>query len=637
MTRIDTVLGTKCCVFPEMEDIDTMKVSTQTKTCQASVAEQDIDTAIQYSSMKGLSKGFAASRSSSVSLDETASNSTLSSCNFSLSSTISSVSLSEIREQHRSFDEVPVSARLGIEDSKVAMCTGKVEGVGYIRGFRNRRIFPHNLLALVSLDRDEVVWEEVEDDLFILLDGRLERLLICKEFYFETNVQREGRLGPRRSCDFLFSLGYLLSSRKKDLAMHDEHVSRFASFLSTGRDLRYLKLAVLRTLFKLCLSTSNNENEIRNIINRDTQSDEERLLDFLTSRTREWDHELGDNFSTQAVALVYEIRAKCLRNLELERDRIRTVADQGDSTAVIIATSAKIVELGIQKSNKVMEGQISNVGKKMKGWIDEECQQQPQQRISARDAVVARAISSSTKRASEYAQESSKLVAQSTVDTTLSGLYTIGNKVEESAEMTDQLSPESREMIKAAGKIGVASVGAVALVAEAVIETSRSLSSKTAVVTADIVGHRYGSVAGEVARDAADTYTNMLKTMSNVTLVSNGSKLVKTAAKNVGKNQIDDDVEKAKQIMLRFERQGAIVAKQALGIQWTEGSLTRELLCADVSEQRKQEPLAILPKDTFSDDGANSSLETIRDNAFISAENDGTDTDVQNRYRIGSF
>mmetsp|Transcript_19127 Transcript_19127/g.39361 ORF Transcript_19127/g.39361 Transcript_19127/m.39361 type:complete len:622 (-) Transcript_19127:1054-2919(-) len=621
-----------------MEDVVIMKGCTQTKSCQAFVAEQDIDTAIQYSSMKGLSKGFAASLSSSASLDETASNSTLSSCNFSLSSTFSSVSVSEIREQHRSFDEVPVSARLALEDSKVAMCTVKVEDGGYIRGFRNRRIFPHNLLAFFSLDRDAVVWEEVEDDLFILLDGRLDRLLICKEFYFQANVQREGQLGPRRSCDFLLSLGYFLSSRKKDLAMHDEHVSRFASFLSTGRDLRYLKLAVVRTLFKLCLSTSNDENEIRKIINRDTQSDEERLLGFLTNRTREWDHELGGNFSTQTVALVYEIRAKCLRNLELERDRIRTVADQGDSTAVIIATSAKIVELGIQKSNKVMEGQISNVGKKMKGWIDEECQQQqPQQRIGARDAVVARAISSSTKRASEYAQESSKLVAQSTVDTTLSGLYTIGNKVEESAEMADQLSPESREMIKAAGKIGVASVGAVALVAEAVIETSRSLSSKTAVVTADIVGHKYGSVAGELARDAADTYTNMLKTMSNVTLVSNGSKLVKTAAKNVGKNQIDDDVEKAKQIMLRFERQGAIVAKQALGIQWTEGSFTRELLFADVPEERKQEPLAILPRDTFSDDCANSSWETNRDDAFISAEIDGTNTDVKIRNRIGSF
>lgn len=483
-----------------------------------------------------------------------------------------------------------------------------MENAGYMRGFRNGQKFPQNLLDYLSFKRDEVVWEKVEDDLYILLDGRLDRLRICKEFYFQTKIQSEGRLGPRRSCDFLFSFGYLFSSKKKNLATHDEHISRFASFLSTGRDQRFLKLAVLRTLYKMCLSTSTHEKDIEKIISRDTQSDEERLLEFLTNRTQQWDNELGDHYSSEAVALVYEIRARCLRSLELERDRIRSVTDKGDSTAVIIATSAKIVELGIQKSNKVIEGQISDVGKKMKGWIDDgavACNEQPQQSMSPRDAVVVRAISSSTKRASEFAHQSSNRVAQSTVDTTLSGLYTIGNKVEESTEMAEQLSPESREMIKAAGKIGVASVGAVALVAEAVVETSRSLSSKTAVVTADVVGHKYGSVAGEVARDAADTYTNILKTMGNITLASNGSKLVKTAAKNVGKNQIDEDVEKAKQIMLKLERQGAIVAKQALGIQWTEGSLTRELLCTGTAESEKQEPLAILPKENFSGNGAN--------------------------------
>ncbi len=586
-----------------MDKAGVMKESTQIKSCF--VAEQDINETYQYSSIKGLSKGFAASRSSS-SLDDTASNSSLSSCSLSRSSRFSSVSFSEKRQERRRFEVFHVSAQQAL-GALNAPASG-VKNAGCMRGFQNQQKFAQNILDYLSFERDEVVWEKVEDDLYILLDGRLDRLRICQEFYFRTNAQSEGRLGPRRSCDFLLSLGYLLSSKKKDLAIYDEHISRFASFLSTGRDLRYFKLAIVRTLYKMCLSTSTDEKEIEKIIRRETESDEEALLEFLTNRTQEWDNERGDNFATEAVALVYEIRAKCLRNLDLERDRIRSVTDTGDSTAVIIATSAKIVELGIQKSNKVMEGQISDVGKKMKGWIDDgavACREQPQQSMSPRDAVIVRAISSSTKRASEYAHQSSNRVAQSTVDTTLSALYTIGNKVEESTEMADQLSPESREIIKAAGKIGVASVGALALVAEAVIETSRSLSSKTAVVTADVVGHKYGSVAGDVARDAADTYTNILKTMGNVTLASNGSKLVKTAAKNAGKNQIDEDIEKAKQIMLKFERQGAIVAKQALGIQWTEGSLTRELLCADTVESEKQEPSLILPKENFSDSDAN--------------------------------
>ena len=511
----------------------------------------------QDTSLKGLSNEFPTPRSSSSTLCDTASNS-------SLSTSTSSASLSQ--------------------ESRGSKLPNVLDIDSDMRRFRYRKISPQKLLALMSSNRDEFLWEEVEDDFLILLEGRLDRLQICKDFFFETNPQGEGRLGPRRSCDFLLSLGYLLSSKQKDLAIHDDHVSRFASFLSTGRDARFFKQAVVRTIYRMCLSTPGRETlAIENMTKSDSESGEEKLYNFLTTRSQEWEDELVNDFSPDVVNLVYEIRAKCLRDLDLERERIKSVAETGNSTAVIIATGAKIVELGIHKSNKVMEGKISNAGEKVKDWIDEgatenQQQQQVRQHANGHEAIAVRAISSSTKRASEFANQSSKVVADSTVDTTLSGLSSLANKIEESTDKADQLSPESREIIKTAGKIGIASVGAVALVAEAVIETGRSLSSKTANVTADVVGHKYGSVAGEVAQDAADTYTNVLETMKNVTLASNGSKLVSKAAQNAGKNQIDEDVERAKQAMLKLERQGAFVAKHALGIQWTEGSITKELL-----------------------------------------------------------
>jgi hypothetical protein len=620
-----------------------MKGSMEPKDFHTFIVEHDIDMIHHYSSMKELSKGFAASRSSS-SLDETASNSSLSSSSsFSLYSALSSNSLSERPYPCISKSStvttpqaVPVASRplwLLKEESKFSTSTREVKDGGGMWQFRYRyrRLGPQKLLSMVSFNRDQGVWEEVEDDLYILLDGRLDRLQVCRDFYLQTNnVQSEGRLGSRRSCDFLLSLGYLLSSKHKDMAIHDEHASRLASFLSTGRDARHFKLAVVRTLYKMSLSTPKNEDRNGKIENDDTQSGAERLYEFLTHRTREWGDELANKLSTVAMPLVYEIRAKCLRHLDLEKDRIRSVSDKGDSTAVIIATGAKIVELGIQISNKAIEGQISNAGQKMKGWIDnvDVEDQQPEQKsrilsyIRDRDAVGVRAVSGSTKRASEYAKQSSKRVAESTLDTTLSGLYTIGNKVEESTDRIDQLSPESREIIKAAGKIGIASVGAVALVAEAVMETSRSLSSKTVGVTADIVGHKYGSVAGEVARDAADTYTNVLQTMGNITLASNGSKLVKTAAKNAGKNQIDEDLEKAKQMILRLERQGAIVAKHTLGIQWAEGSLTRELLCAAVSDDDKHGSASTLSKGNFR-------LDSNNNNSSPKTKNDDTNVVIQ--------
>jgi len=299
------------------------------------------------------------------------------------------------------------------------------------------------------------------------------------------------------------------------------------------------------------------------------------IFNFLTERTKEWDP-IG--YQSAAMTLLYEIRAKCLRELDLEQERIRRVVDNGEITAVIIATGAKLVEFGIQESNKAIEGQISKAGNKMKSWIDAEDRQ-----VVDRDAVVIRAFSGSTKRASEYARKSTKLAAQSTLDATLSGFYTIGNKFEEGG-LTEKLSPEGREIIKAAGKVGMASVGAVVLISEAMVGISRSVSAKAAEVAVDVVSQKYGPVAGEVAQDASDTCTNMLETMGNVTLVGNGSKLAKTAAKNAGKKQIDDDAEKAKKIIMNLERQGVVMAKQALGIQW-EGNWTKELCASDANKR----------------------------------------------------
>jgi len=476
--------------------------------------------------------------------------------------------------------------------------------------------------------------------LYILLDGRLDRLEICRDFYRrnkttsgdnKNNSNNNARLTPSRYLDLLWSLAYLLSGEQllsNNMELRDEHVSKLASIVSTGRHPRPLKLGVVQALYEMCLSEpreGNNHDTTNPRTTNETEAGAEKLYEFLTTRAMEWeDHGVVESSSLVAVALVYELRSKCLRNIEAERDRIRSVTDTGDSTAVLIATGAKIVEFGIQKSNKAMEGQISSAGKKMKGWIDDSSSpanggagdetipaaatnnnnnnNTEEKSNIERDAVVVRAFSGSTKRASEYARQSSKRVAQSTVDTTLSGLYTIGTKLEESSARIDALSPESREVIRAAGKIGMASVGAVAVVAEAFIETSRSLSSKAVGVTADIVGHRYGSVAGEVARDAADTYTNVLQTVGNVTLASNGSKLVKTAAKSAGKKKIDEDAEKAKNMILKLEKRGAIVAKHALGIRWAEGSLTKELLCAagavgdeddEIGEEEHESPVRI--------------------------------------------
>ena len=513
-----------------------------------------------------------------LSLDETASNASLSSSSISLSSTASSSSNSPISSTSTPTKSSPVGSPSSSSSLSLSKSESKSISISNLTATTSRH--SQILLAILSLNRDQVVWEDMEDDLYILLDGNLDRLLICKEFYFQSD------LPPRKKCALLKSISYLLSNKADDMSMHDEHISRVASFLSMGRDSRHLKLEVLNTL-NMCLLTpsvllsssslSSSSSSIPATTNdpeRNSDVVAESMFNFLTARNKEWDI-CSEYYQSAAMTLVYELRAKCLRELDLERERIRRVVDNGENTAVLIATGAKLVEFGIQKSNKAIEGQISNAGNKMKNWIDVDDDQH--RVVDHRDAIIVRAFSGSTKRASEYVRKSTKLAAQKTMDATLSGLYTIGNKFEEGG-LAEKLSPESREIIKAAGRVGMASVGAIVLVSEAVMETGRSVSAKTAEVTVDVVGHKYGTAAGEVVKDAADTCTNVWETIGNISLVGSGSNLVKTAAGDVGKKQIDEDVEKAKKMIVKLERQGSIIARQTLGIEW-KGNWTKEL-CA---------------------------------------------------------
>eukprot|EP00536_Pseudo-nitzschia_multiseries_P010476 jgi/Psemu1/26065/gm1.26065_g len=540
-------------------------------------------------------------------------------------------------------------------------------GFGYSLPAIPRRILsPRNF----NNNRNRLVWEEAEDDIFILLDGNLDTLNACREFYV-----RGTSLGltPRRSRELATSLGvlskpYSYSSASASasaschychyccclssvlschgLAEHDGHVATVASVLSTERHTRALKLAVAGALCKMCRRQpkggNDDDDDDRNAIDTgtDTETDTdpsersdgsggepaggaasasaivEQLLEFLTDRTRDW----VDGLASPAILpLACELRARCLRDSEQERERIRSVADAGDTAAVVIATGAKLVESGIRKSNRFLEGTIDTAGRAAKGWIDEGRGSSntnghnhrgdkhkhnafdPREAAASasgdanagrgdhRDAVAVRALSGSVRRASEYAKQGSKLAAESTLDATLSGLYRLGNTLDE----TTLVSPEHRERIRAAGTVGAASVGAVALVADAFAQSGRSVGSRAAGVAAETIGHVYGSgcgsVAGDVARDASAAYDNILQTVSNLALLGNTRKLAKKAANTAGKHRVDGDAERARTVLLELERRGALVAKHTLGIRWVEGSLTKELLAAAASEASNEE------------------------------------------------
>ena len=98
---------------------------------------------------------------------------------------------------------------------------------------------------------------------------------------------------------------------------------------------------------------------------------------------------------------------------------------------------------------------------------------------------------------------------------------------EETKEQT-----EKREMLAAAGALSMATVGAVALVGESVLESGKAVIKKTTNVTADLVRHRHGDDAGQIVSDVFESTGNVL----SITRTSfQATHISKAATKNIAK------------------------------------------------------------------------------------------------------
>ena len=588
---------------------------------------------------------------------------------------------------------------------------------------RRRLTSPQHFLDILALkqNHDGVVWEELEDPLFILFDGSMARLRVCQEFITmsssttatttSSSTCSSMNIPSKVKCELLNSIAYVLrvssntsnTDHDHDMALHDQYISTIACFLSiattttststmgTVRRRRrrrrgypyHLKLLVVKTLLQMFIGSTNNDTTTTTTTTT-TLVDPivvEDVYRFLTERssvslpsssmvattvTKHNTHPINNNetpLSTtipsqrqiqiqlrrQLNLLLYEIRAKCLRQLEEhnheQKERIQRVVEKGESTAVVISTGAKLIEYGIQKSNTAIVGQITKVTKKVKHWIDDnndndndndndnnannstntntntntnntdpnntDTDNIEKQRhhdnfdpdstttttmkkaITAttcnnnndshdNNMVRARAFSGTTKRATEIAKNNTQHVAQSTVDATLSGLYKVGNKVEEvltneeHGSLALSTKEECKAVIKSASKVGLASIGAVVLVTDAIIESGRSVNKKTVDATVDVVRYKYGSDVGDVAKDVADSYTNVIETMGNVTLIRSGSKIITKVAKKAGKDQVqsssDGIEEKATKLLQNLEHHAIgsiklVTTQQTVGIE----------------------------------------------------------------------
>ena len=371
------------------------------------------------------------------------------------------------------------------------------------------RIFPWN---------QEHAWDELEDDLFVLLDGQMTHL-----DYF----RRLHHAGVIRS-NLLHSLAYLASRpAKRNEARYFEHISNVASFLSLERSAPDLRIPAVRTLMA-CRSPSEAAWQLTDAAIHST-------LSFLTNPRFEWE----DAEQHSERVLIWELRAMCLRQIERVKQRVERVASSGEMAASFISCSAALVESGMTRSVPAVSRHIENIGTHVKGSITPSAYPL----IMSRNAVVAMTYSDAAKRASESAKERTRQAVQSIRHVSSRGLNIVASKLED--RFGENLAPESREVLRTAGKIGLATLGAAAVIGETVVESSRVIVHKTTSVTADVVQHKYGTTAGQVVQDVGETVGNILRTLGHVACLE-GSSAMKSMAQNAGKTHVANDISNVK-------------------------------------------------------------------------------------------
>ena len=322
----------------------------------------------------------------------------------------------------------------------------------------------------------------------------------------------------------------LLSVPRLDDEERDDCVDCLSVFFASRNYSYHIKLGCIRILV-LLTSPIKASWQLEEGCLKET-------LSFIHDRTQDW--VLPEH---SEALLLLQLRAKCLWCMEISHQEYCSTVDSVIKGSVIaaesIADAAKWVERGLKRSVPVMHIGLEAAGDQLKGMMT------PTTATGRCENVQAVAsYASVAKTATAGVREKVKFAADGVRDASVKGIHMAAKKFED--ERIGHMlvrDKNHREVFMAAGRVGMATLGAAAVVGEAVFETSTSVSRKTVAVTADVVRHKYGDDAGQILQDGCDTTGNILTTIAHVALLESRV-WSKSVAKNAGKvqfrNQYDD-------------------------------------------------------------------------------------------------
>mmetsp|Transcript_23847 Transcript_23847/g.68493 ORF Transcript_23847/g.68493 Transcript_23847/m.68493 type:complete len:454 (+) Transcript_23847:156-1517(+) len=163
----------------------------------------------------------------------------------------------------------------------------------------------------------------------------------------------------------------------------------------------------------------------------------------------------------------------------------------------------------------------------------------PEPIIDRRTAAVTLTCTDAVRRSTHGIRSGTQVVSTRVRSGATSVAKIVGDCIAEEANSPDKEETkeqtEKRELLAAAGALSMATVGAVALVGESIIESGKAVVYQTSNVTADIVRHRHGDDAGQIVSDVFESTGNVL----SITRTSfQATHISKAATKNIAKMHI---------------------------------------------------------------------------------------------------
>lgn len=237
------------------------------------------------------------------------------------------------------------------------------------------------------------------------------------------------------------------------------------------------------------------------------------------------------------------------RSKEIDPKTIENIINTGDAISGHIFKAAKFAQDGLAQHvvpamtsgiEKVGEMVIENTSSHVSTTeesdngtcsVEEEGQEDMKGLIDITDKSV---------QTTDYIRKGARSVAFGVRDFSTWGVQNMTEAWKEK-ELGKQMIPDDdvREVVVATGKVGLATLGAAALLTESVFETTKAVAQTSVKVASEVASHKYGNEAGTLVNNTGVAAGNVLRTVTHVAMLE-ATVLTKVIAKNTAKIEMEE-------------------------------------------------------------------------------------------------